>query len=152
MKKMVFLMIMLSVYFFAYGEKVTLSDMSVLKCKIVGKQGDSLFVKLDNCIYSLNIKDIIEIGSRWGKISDKRLKEKDWGINKAIPYQLISISNDVNKKKIEQMTEREYQLYLTQIKAKAEKEGSDKISGTIWKVFAANTLIMIVAVLVLANN
>ena len=177
MKKALFTLIMLLTISLAFCEVVTLIDQTVLEGQITGKRGDILYLQVNSETYSINKNDIDKITNGGSTIKNLIFAKKDWGIETGAPYQLKTMTVDTNepvirpdekerdlddvklevykeigKKPIDKMSEREYQLYLAQIQAKALKDNSNKISGTLWGIFTAELVLGVVAGLIMAAS
>lgn len=152
MKKLLVLCVMLMMYVVCFCETVTLINETRLEGQIVGKQGDQLFLKVNDNTYLLNKSDIIKIKKGLRSIKSLTFEKKDWGVSSGTAFQMKETISEISNKPIDQMTEREYQLYLAQIQAKAVKDGARKVNRTIWKVFLVNMAISAVGVLVISAS
>jgi len=174
MKKMLMLVMLLLIVSSVFAESVILNDGRTLKGEIVGKKGDSIYLRSDGNIYLLTrslVKQIKNDGNLTiTKLTYKKKDFMDDGVDvtqltpigeleETVTYSKPGAKNgksffmpaSLPEQNINEMTEREFQLYLTQLQVN-EING---IRKTQWKIWGTSIVISVagsVIILLVAGN
>jgi len=157
MKKMLLLVVLVLMLSTIWAESVILNDGRILEGEIVGKKGDSIYLSSKGYTYLLS-RDIVNQIKNNGNLTITKItyKKKDFMKNgvditqltplgkleNAIIYDKPLVKKELNvlmpakltKQNINEMNEREFQLYLTQLQVNEMTE----IRKTHWKVWGAS--------------
>ena len=145
LKKALFLFfILLSIIYTmsATDVDILLNNGDVVIGEIVGKVGENIFVLTIEENFTIPRNQINQIKSGRRTITDMSFNRRDWLSPKATvqsftPYfeDQAFDKNDLSSFNIEEMTEREFELYLAQIQADATRESAESTNRTRWHVF-----------------
>jgi len=167
MKKMLLLFVLLLIFSSAFTELVILNDGRTLQGEIVGKKGDSIYLRSNGNVYLLSRDSVYQIKNN-GNLTITKLtfKKKDFekdGVDIAqltplekceiVTYGKPIVKKDksvfmpakLTKQNIEEMSEREFQLYLTQLQVNEMTE----IRKTNWKIWGTSVGISVVGTVIM---
>lgn len=144
MKKMLVFVVLLVMVTVVWSETVILNDRSTLKGEIVGKKGDQIYLDSEGTIYLINrdlVQEIKNEGNQpvTGLIYRKKDFMQNWDRSQGV-IELISKTKEdlsvfkpgkLTKEGVNEMTDREFQLYLTQLQVN-EVNGVRKTMWSIW--------------------
>jgi hypothetical protein len=151
---------------------ISLSTMSALQFKLinndylmgelVGKQADTIYIKTDSTLVSCRLNYVNSIKSFSGSpnLLNKVIEKKDWKDNgynypAALEYKIYLVSNpkmdhEESKAYMNSLSDRELQIYLTELQIKENQKNADNIRKTVWKVYLTTIAIGVVAVVISA--
>lgn len=167
MKKIFVLLAIIMACLSLYCTKFTLDDYTEIECDIVGKSADTLYIYYNTDLYKISKEKVINISNGGGNIKVLEFRKDDWQLNRfdiktAKPF---FVTNDViqierarqviEKPKnitIDEMTDREFQVYLAQLNQKALEQHSKKITNTLWGIFGTSIGASLVLTLILVAS
>jgi hypothetical protein len=150
MKKPISIVLMAVILTGVSAVTIEFKDDLKVKCEIVGKKNDTLFVTHCNKLYKLNKEDIRYINTQnWsGNQKEIFFEKKDWIVTSINPdsakgFQIESTDypdmvRPGTLKNIDEMNDREFQIYLAQTQAQAIKDSSKKITRNMWIITLIN--------------
>lgn len=164
MKKMLMLIALLFMFTIVLGESVILNDGRTLKGEIIGKKGDQIYLDSEGNIYLIRrdlVQEIKNEGNQpiTGLIYRKKDFMQNWVGSQEI-IELISKTKEdlsvftpgkLTKEGINEMTDREFQLYLTQLQVN-EINGVRKTMWSIWGTSFGVSVGLTAIVFLIAGN
>ncbi len=164
MKKILVMIVLLFMFTIIWGESVILNDGRTLKGEIVGKKSDQIYLNSDGNIYLINrdlVKEIKNEGNQpvTGLIYKKKDFMQNW-VGSQDVIELISKTKEdlslftpgkLTKDGINEMTDREFQLYLTQLQVN-EIHGVRKTMWNIWGTSIGISVAITAIILIVASN
>jgi len=150
MKKHLLTLLLAMILLSLLAVRVEFTDNLRIDCEVSGKQADTLFVSYNELLYKVKKEDIRFINAQSWSSNQKSLffEKKDWldsGINPGLAKIYRVNQSDYNEmvrpatlKSIDDMNEREFQIYLAQTQAQAVKDSSKKINRTLWILTVLN--------------
>lgn len=143
LRKVISAVILMTMFFSIFAYDVEFSDGVKAQCEVVGKKGNAIYLSNENLIYKVEKNDINSIKLDGQEFKQMILSKADFiqktiDTNNAIiykPQEKIEVAKPEKIMKYNDMSEREFQMYLMQQNAIALDNHAKALNRTTWTIW-----------------
>ncbi len=149
MKKLIALMMLSLLAMSLFSIKIELTNKIVFDGDLVGKQNSHYFIKFEETLFKINTTDIKSLYVNNADMKSFEERRNDWinpdiDLSFAITYDNQQISPKKVLSELDNMSEREFAVYLEELKIKSNNQNVDKVIKHSWDMFWVHCAIAVI--------